>query len=90
MVQNICTVGVKSVYAKWPNYLLCAGPRAANGRITVGCVTKHLNYCVNCIIYRVFEEKNSKFWELMASVIARIRVHMNMCRSLDGYRNRVV
>ena len=60
VIQNICTVGVQSVYAKWPYSLLCAGPRAANGRIPVGCVTKHLSYCVNCIIYRVFEKKKLK------------------------------
>jgi len=36
----------------------------------------------------VFEEENSKFWEVMASIIARKRFDMNMCLTRNGYRDR--
>jgi len=65
---------------------LCVGPRAACGRITVGCTFKYFSYCVNFNIYRVLKEENSKFWKVMASIIARKRVHMNMCLTLNSYR----
>ena len=87
-VLNICNVGVKSVNSKGTYRLLCAGPRAACGRRTVGCTPKYINYCVNFTIYRVFQEEISKLWEVMSSVIARKRVHINMCLSLNGYRER--
>ena len=89
-VLNICNVGVKSVNSKGTYRLLCAGPRAECGRRTVGCTPKHLNECVNFLIYRVFEEEISKFWELMSSVIARKRVHMDKCLIRNGYRQTAV
>ena len=82
-------MGVKFVNSKGTYRLLCAGPRAACGR-TIGCTPKHLNYCVNFIIYRVFEKEISKFWEVMSSVIARKRVHMDKCLSVNGYRETAV
>ena len=45
-------------------------------------------FCVNFIIYRVFEDENKNILEMMASIIARKRVHMNMCLSMNGYRER--
>jgi len=42
------------------------------------------------LIYRVFQEERSIFWELIISVILNTNVYMNMCPIPNGFRYRTV
>jgi hypothetical protein len=41
-------------------------------------------------IYRMIQEERSIFWEMIALVIVRKNVHVNMCLILNGYQDRAV
>jgi hypothetical protein len=43
-----------------------------------------------CCLYRVIQEENSIFWQVIVSVIVRKQVAMNMCIILIAYSNRAV
>ena len=41
------------------------------------------------VLYKVIQKERSVFWEVIVSVIV-IKVRMNKCQILNGYRNRAV
>jgi len=45
------SIGVQSFYDEGPLPLMCAGSRAARGKITVAGIPDCLNYCVIFIVY---------------------------------------
>ena len=56
---NVCfittySIGVQSFNNKGPFPVMCAGSRAARGKITVVGITDCLNYCALFIVYIIY------------------------------------
>ena len=43
-----------------------------------------------CDLYRMMQEEWSIFWEFIASITVRKKIHMDMCLILNGYRDTAV
>ena len=52
-------------------------------------VTNIITYTVHYGIYRVIQEESAILWEMIVCVILSKKVHMNMGRILNGYRDIV-
>jgi hypothetical protein len=66
---NVCTMSAQTFYDKEQHALLWTVSLATRGIITISGIPNRRNYCVNSIVYRVFQEKRSKFCEVIVSVI---------------------
>jgi hypothetical protein len=99
-----CTITLRCVHNNLQDVILQDTESSHNTNMKTSNITTlnfHLNYslifplsskwhCQHTMLYTVMQEERSVFWELTLLVIIRKKVHMAMCLTVNGYRDKAV